>query len=353
MELSKIILLIRFGEIALKSNHVRKRMENLLVRNISVALKKMDFKKTNVQNYRQWSRILVTRGKRATYEQLPKYNEIAEYLANHVPGITSVSPAITTTAELDDIAKTSLFLAEKTFQKGFSFAVRARRTGEHPYRSIDLERKIGGHLFEHLQEKMDLTVNLDNPDITLGIEVRDQNTFIFTRVYQAIGGLPQGTQGNLGAILRGSLQDALAAFLLSKRGMIPIPIVFLLESEHSKFQNEIAIKKQLDFLKYLSPFENPFYYKVNFSFILEQIGFNRLTCSICDRVCTRIAQKIVQKESLSAFSVGNEDFMLRNRLPVKMPLESSPPLFYPLITLNEKDISSPLPSLASSFCFSS
>ena len=56
-----------------------------------------------------------------------------------------------------------------------SFAVRCKRTGDHSFSSVEIERFIGHGLLQSCSPK---GVNLKNPDVTVSLEVRDDDFYI-------------------------------------------------------------------------------------------------------------------------------------------------------------------------------
>ena len=68
-------------------------------------------------------------------------------------GIASISPVITTSADLDEITKTTLNYSSKLLNDNQTFALRTRRTGKHEFTSIDLARHVGKMILEHFKDK--------------------------------------------------------------------------------------------------------------------------------------------------------------------------------------------------------
>ncbi|MHA2081571.1 MAG: hypothetical protein ACW99H_10540, partial [Candidatus Thorarchaeota archaeon] len=89
MEYTSVIL--RFGEIGIKSHQTRRRMTNLLIRHVESALREneVSFEKT----HSVYGRI---------YIETDKAMEAAEVAAK-VFGIVSTSPVVETSAEMDQI----------------------------------------------------------------------------------------------------------------------------------------------------------------------------------------------------------------------------------------------------------
>jgi thiamine biosynthesis protein ThiI len=66
-----------------------------------------------------------------------------------------------------------------------------------------------------------LKVNLTKPDHEVFIEIRHGLSYIYTDVIEGPGGMPVGSAGRVAAIVQ-DRDDALAAWLMMKRGCMPL-----------------------------------------------------------------------------------------------------------------------------------
>ncbi|MBL7160591.1 MAG: hypothetical protein ISS93_01930 [Candidatus Aenigmarchaeota archaeon] len=196
-------ILIRYGEIALKSTPVRRRMESLLTRNLRQALSQQGIQ-ASVK--RSFGRIFLetTEPKKATA------------LLKKIFGIVSFSPCSQCPADIDSIKTLALTLAKAHSFK--TFAVKARRVGSHKFKSQDVNKAIGATICT-LKKK----VNLSSPDLTLWIEVRDKTSYLYTEKIPGQCGFPLGSHGKVPALLE-TQQDLLAAWLMMRRGCEIIPV---------------------------------------------------------------------------------------------------------------------------------
>ena len=204
------LILVRYGEIALKGKEVRKRFEDVLVSNIKSAFNSFNLA---CKIEKQRGRIFI---------HTTKINEGTKILKK-IFGIISVSPAFKTTSDIKSISKLSLDICKQNIDKNKSFAIRTTRTGEHGFSSQDVSIKIGADIVKELGAKVDLT----KPDFELFIEIRNERGFIFTEKISCAGGMPQGSQGNILSIID-SNSSILAAWYLLKRGC---RITFLINDE--------------------------------------------------------------------------------------------------------------------------
>lgn len=138
--------------------------------------------------------------------------EVSDILSR-VMGIVSVSPvAVYSFSTLDELVAISKeFFTPRV--KDRIFAVRVHRKGEHSFTSKDVERVLGKILLEAGGKGVDL----ENPEVTAYIEVRDYTAYLFDRVVQGPGGLPIGVEGRvLGLLL--SRESLAAVWMVMKRG---------------------------------------------------------------------------------------------------------------------------------------
>ncbi len=205
------LLLIRYSEIALKSPRVRRRFQNKLINNIEDAFVR---NKLDCTIEHDWGRIYV----------YPDDNEKAIDILTHIFGIVSISPVEETTSDLNDICSTALEYSKPLIKKGMSFAIRARRTGNHNYTSMDIAKQAGAAVLDANRAKS-ISVNLTDPDLKIFIEARHDKCYIFTDKIPAPGGLPLGTQGRAVGLLTNE-NSLIAMWLMMKRGCKILPVHF-------------------------------------------------------------------------------------------------------------------------------
>jgi tRNA uracil 4-sulfurtransferase len=197
------LLLVRYGELALKSPPVRREFESSLRRNI-------------VQQFVGAGLELRLRSDRGhLYAEVGDPDRGASLL-RRVFGVTSVSVVHEVPTERDLLRAKLLELASPRLERGRSFAVRARRTGSHPFTSQELARDLGSDVLEAFPDR-GLRVDLTRPDVELFVEVRGPRTYLYFDRRSGPGGLPLGVAGRLVALVDGQ-RGALGAYLMMKRG---------------------------------------------------------------------------------------------------------------------------------------
>lgn len=196
-------ILVRYGEIGIKSRQVRAQFERKLIERIEEQLVKRG---VEAEVVREWGRILL----RASDV------EGALDALRHTFGIVSVSPAIECAPTVHAVAEAALGVARERLGRGQSFALRVKRSGTHTFTSLDVAKETAGRILDELKDR-EPRVDLDAPDLEIKAEVREGGAFVFTRTERGPGGLPIGSQGRV-AVLVDSPRAAHAAWLAGKRG---------------------------------------------------------------------------------------------------------------------------------------
>lgn len=193
--------LLRYGEIGIKSRPVRRRFEDQLEANLKHAFAERGA--TAVID-RTWGRF---------YLESPD-PETAREVIHRTFGLVHGSPVEVVDADVEAIADQVRELAPGHVHPGESFAIRARRTGDHGFGSPDVARRAGEVVLEEVPEA---EVDLDEPDREIHVEVRHDEAFVFTEFIEAPGGLPLGSQGRIVVPISGPRGPA-AAWLAMRRG---------------------------------------------------------------------------------------------------------------------------------------
>jgi len=197
------VILVRYAELGLKSRMVRRRFENLLRDNILSALSSDGVE-------------ALLRSDEGRFYAEADDTEAAVRSLRRVFGVASVSLAETCSSDLEDIRSKAAEYSRGRMREGQSFAVRPRREGSHPYSSMDVGREAGSAVMLANQDR-GVTVDLNDPDFELYVEVRGPRAYLFDSYMDGPGGLPMGSQGKVLAIVDGE-RDALAAWMMMKRG---------------------------------------------------------------------------------------------------------------------------------------
>jgi thiamine biosynthesis protein ThiI len=100
--------------------------------------------------------------------------------------------------------------------EGKTFVVRAKRTGSHSFNSSQIERTVGGYILAKSKAK---AVDLHNPEVTVQIELINNQLNIINQKYKGLGGYPLGTQGEILSLMSGGFDSTVASYLCMRRGL--------------------------------------------------------------------------------------------------------------------------------------
>jgi thiamine biosynthesis protein ThiI len=194
-------ILLRYGEIGLKSKRTRHHFEKEYVLAIKEALKRKGVEDHTVSNLGGRFVIYTTKVKEA----------IA--ILSQVPGIQSLSPAVKIQFEKKENFLKSISELFKKELMGKTFYVRVKRVGEHDFTSLELAKEIADNLY-HLSKG----VQLNNPDFWINVEVRNKEAFVYNETVEGIGGLPPNPEDRVLCLFSGGMDSPVAAYQIMKRG---------------------------------------------------------------------------------------------------------------------------------------
>jgi thiamine biosynthesis protein ThiI len=199
------LILVRYSEVGLKSRSVRSRFERVLMDNMISALA------------REGIEALVNCDQGRIYVRTDKARiDDGIKVLQRVFGIASVSPVIETSSDMESIKSTAVEYSKEILANGSSFKIKSRRAGTHTFTSLDVAVNVGEAVLMANQDR-GIKVDIHNPDKEIFVEVRENQTFVFSEYCEGTGGLPMGSQGRVLIVLEKET-DALAAWMIMKRG---------------------------------------------------------------------------------------------------------------------------------------
>ncbi len=197
------VLMVRYGELGLKSRSVRARFEQALV---------SDLRRKHV--LREIPCVIESpRGRVFIHSE--DWRGSLEVLSRTF-GVVSFSPATQVSSKLDELVPAAVDFAAPALSDNASFAIRARRTGNHDYTSQELAGQIGAAVLE-ANRRRGVTVDLTQPDVEISVEVRDTSAYLFDSTFSGPGGMPRGTQGRVLSLVE-SERGIASSWLMMKRG---------------------------------------------------------------------------------------------------------------------------------------
>ncbi len=197
-----------FPEITIKSAPVRKRFTRQLQNNLRSLLKPLD---TSVKVIRDWEKIDVV-----------SENDDDQFIAK-AKEILSCTPGVAFFYEVSAFIYEDMHdIYEKTASiwldalEGKTFCVRVKRSGDQEFSSIDVEKYVGGGLNQHSKA---IGVKLKGADVTVKMEIKNQNLYVVREQIAGLGGFPLGTQDPVLSLISGGFDSTVASYLTIKRGL--------------------------------------------------------------------------------------------------------------------------------------
>ncbi|MDO9045556.1 MAG: tRNA uracil 4-sulfurtransferase ThiI [Methanobacteriaceae archaeon] len=329
------LILLRYGEIGIKSPPVRRRFEKKLIYNIHAAL---DGKIINDGG----RFLLYPRDKDNKNEEIVNLIESALEKLYKIFGIVSFSPAVETTTTKENIKIKVQEYVENLLKEGIfspeqSFAIRARRVGDHDFSSQEIAAFAGSAFFEKTESKVDLS----NPDFVLYLEIRENKTFIYHEKLQGPGGMPLGTQGKVIALVSGGIDSPVATYLMMKRGCDVTILNFNNQPFTEPSEKLLKIAKKLK--EYASGSKLKVYQAKYGDYLkkCQDEAPERMTCVFCKSGMYQVAEKLAEHEGALAIIDGSSVGQVASQtLPNILATRYSAnlPVLSPLIGLDKLEI---------------
>lgn len=281
-------ILVRYGEIALKGKN-RGQFEQQLHRNLKGALQDLEATVT-----RHHGRFSVHCPDSALEQSLARLSRIF--------GLVSFSPVYETTLDLEAIKEAAAGMVQELPAGDRTFKIKARRSNkEFPYNSPELNQILGAHL---LQSYPDLRVKIDDPSLTLEVEIGYQKTYLYRNRIPGPGGLPVGSSGRALLLLSGGIDSPAAGWLAMKRGLSLEAVHFHSFPFTSKRSQEKAVDlcRKLVLYSYKIPL-----HQVSVTKIQEALRKNcpeELGVILLRRMMLRLAEKLCGIRELKALVTG-------------------------------------------------
>ena len=319
-----------YPEIMMKSKSVRKRFTKMLETNIRNVLKKVD---EDIKVQHLWDKLVVVvpEGKAELGDR------IAERL-QCIPGIAhSLKVNEYSFETVDDIYQHVLPVYREQL-KGKTFCVRVKRVGQHDFKSIEVERYVGGGLNQNTEAA---GVKLKDPDMTINLEIDKQKLYMVEERIQGLGGFPMATQEDVLSLISGGFDSGVSSFQFIKKGARTHYCFFNLGGA----QHEIGVKQVAYHLwktygeshkvKFVSvPFEPVV------AEILERIDNGQMGV-ILKRMMMRTAARVAERMGIQALVTGESLGQVSSQTLTNLNVIDRCTellILRPLITMDKQDI---------------
>lgn len=321
------LVMVRYGELFLKSDPVKHHFIGMLLRNIRHALSANGLA----------ARCETPRGRILIYGDQPE--KIAG-IVSRVFGVVDVSICSRTGSTPKALCSEAISLASEHLSAGMSFAVRVKRQQKIGPTSQELGTCIGSAIWDHIPG---LTVDLDHPDYEIFIEVRDFGGLVYDSRIAAPGGLPWGTQGGALVLLSSGIDSPVASWLVMKRGCE----IIHLHMDGGRWAGADVLAAAIDNHRKLSCWcpgsdihmlvadSEPLYDVMQCLRIPP-----RLRCVICKRFMHRVAALLMKKEGAQALVTGENLGQVASQTLANISVISEAvtvPVLRPLITYDKEE----------------
>ncbi|WRS27042.1 tRNA uracil 4-sulfurtransferase ThiI [Oscillospiraceae bacterium MB08-C2-2] len=209
----KELILLKSGEIALKGLN-RASFEDMLIKNAKYSLSDL-------------GRFKFYKAQSALYcEPTEEGQDLDEVMVrlSRVFGFAGLSRALIVEKDFDAIRAAAPNYLRETLMAARTFKVQAKRSDKKfPFNSPHICRELGGDLLEHFPH---LKVDVENPQVTVTVEVRDFAAYIHTDQQPGAGGIPVGSGGRAALLVSGGIDSPVAGYMMAKRGLKIIGVHF-------------------------------------------------------------------------------------------------------------------------------
>ena len=319
-------IVVHYHELALKGRN-RPWFLARLVRNLRQSLSDLDVRGVRAL----MGRIEVVLGPAVS-------RDLAGERIGRTFGVANFSYAGSTALDLDAVGNAILEdLGTRTCR---SFRVSARRADKRfPLTSPQIERDLGGRI----KQARGWPVNLDEPDLTIHVELLSDRAFYFFGKERGPGGLPTGTAGRVVCLLSGGIDSPVAAHRMMKRGCAVTFVHF-----HSyPILSRASQEKARELVHLLTAWQHRSrLYLVAFGEIQQQVVLavpGPMRVVIYRRLMMRIAEEIARERGAQALVTGDVVGQVASQTLENLSVIGSVvgmPVFRPLIGMDKEEITS-------------
>lgn len=324
----KEIILVKYGEMALKGLN-KKTFEDMLIKNIKRRLKPLgSFQLTSAQ-----STTYIT-----PLDEGIDLSEAADRVGK-IFGIAAYCRACVCEKDFQDICEKSYEYLEDVLGCARTFKVNAKRSDKaFPMKSPEICMELGGKLLERFPH---LTVDVKDPEVTVTVEIRDENAFVHAENIKGAGGLPVGSSGKAMLLLSGGIDSPVAGYMMAKRGIHIAAIHYVsppYTSDRALLKVEQLCQKLTDYCGGIA------FYCVPFTELQEAIKDNcpeEFFTIIMRRLMMEIAQRISEKDNCLALITGESVGQVASQTMAAMVCTDAVcriPVFRPCVGMDKTEI---------------
>jgi tRNA uracil 4-sulfurtransferase len=282
-----------FSEIVMKSKPVRRQFVRQLEENLRAVLREID---PAIVLRRSWDKLRVE----TAVSDEHALAQLVHRMCN-TPGVTLVLEVQEhPLGELDEIVEQVLPVYASRLA-GATFAVRCRRSGQHSFSSLDVERQVGGALLARTEAA---GVKLKHPDVTVELEISGKSLFVVAERHRGLGGYPAGSLDPVLSLMSGGFDSPVASYLTMKRGMRTHYVFFQLGGQ----DQELAVKEvALHLWQQYGGKQRVLFITVPFEEVVAEL-LNKVQDSymgvVLKRMMLRVADRVAEDLQIDALVTG-------------------------------------------------
>lgn len=323
------VILLKYGELILKGLN-KSYFENQLLKDAEEKMKHVG----NFEVKRAQSTIYIS--PLTDSEDMDKAFEAAR----RIFGIAAVCRAACVEKNMEVIEEALPLYLSEVLQKAKTFKVEAKRSDKSfPLKSPEISAECGGAI---LSVYPHLKVDVNNPDVTVRVEIRDFGAYLHSGSVEGAGGMPKGTSGKGLLLLSGGIDSPVAGYLMAKRGVN----IEALHFESYPYTSEMARDKVIDLARIMSLHCGDIMVNiVSLTHIQEEIMRNcreEYFTLILRRFMMRIAEKIAVRAKAGAIITGESLAQVASQtmgaIAVTNNVLERIPMFRPLIAMDKEEI---------------
>lgn len=323
----KEVILIKLGEVVLKGLN-RHTFEDVLLKNIRRRITPLGgFDVREMQ-----STVYVTPKEGADLDD-------AEERVAKIFGISAYSRACELPKNMEAICSGAENYLRRELSAAKTFKVECKRSDKKfPLKSPEISAQVGGYLLEKFPN---LRVDVNEPEFTVRVEVRDFAAYVHGNANRGAGGIPVGTGGKAAVLISGGLDSPVAAWMMARRGVELTAVHFA----SPPYTSERAEQKVADLLRRVGEYAGHMtMFTVPFAKVQEEILAKcpeDLFTIIMRRFMMRAAEQIARREGCGALITGESLGQVASQTLqaiVCTDASAKMPVFRPLIGMDKVDI---------------
>ncbi len=324
----KEVILIKIGEIVLKGLN-RKNFEDRLIRTIRERILPLgNFEIINLQS----TIYLIPQDESVDLESVCKK-------VSKIFGISCFSRAAQCEKNIDSIRETAAHYLREELSQVKTFKIESKRSDKKfSLKSPEISALVGEHILEAFTS---LSVDVNSPDITVTVEVRDFGAYVRGEAIPGAGGIPVGTGGRAAILISGGIDSPVAAWMMAKRGVELVAVHFASPPYTSPRAEQKVVSLLNKVAQYSGKIEMLTVPFTQMQELIKKSCPEDLFTIIMRRFMMKISQRIAQKYRCGALVTGESLGQVASQTMSAISCTdaaSDMPIFRPLIGMDKDEI---------------